>query len=86
MNDFLKSYGLIIISAVVGLLLVIIGLIAGDQTVLSFGMTSIGTSLGIHLGGHTALVPTKTDDAVAHIIQKGGKVKLPGVTKLTDKP
>jgi hypothetical protein len=77
MNDFLKAYGLVIIGAVVGLALVAMGLFGGDQNVLTTGLTALGTALGIHIGGNTNAVPTKTPDAVAHIKAQGGKVLMP---------
>ncbi len=83
-SEFLKAYGASIISAVVGLALVLMGLLFNQMMVLMAGLAALGVGTGLHVGGHTNVVPTKTEDAVEHILQKGGKVKMPGVSKLND--
>lgn len=84
-SEFLRAYGAILIGATVGLILVAMGLFGKDQGVLMAGISAVSAALGLHLGGHTGLVPTKTADAVAHIEEMGGKVKIPKkVAEVTD--
>lgn len=56
MNDFLRAYGVILITAVVGLLLVLMGLIFDNEGVTMAAMASLGISGGAGIGGHTNLV------------------------------
>ena len=83
MYDFLRYYGLILITSVVGLALVIIGLAFRQPEVTTTGLVTLGGALGIHIGGNTSAVPVKLGDAVDRIGEEGGTlVHIPIVDKV----
>jgi hypothetical protein len=85
-NDFLRYYGIVLITSAVGLILVVIGLIFKQQEVTTSGLVTLGGALGIHIGGNTSAVPVRMDDAVATVSGNGGTIiHLPLVDE-TGKP